>query len=70
MKIALVTDDTSPGRWEPSRIMTTPIVTENPLRLTPVDRDSFCDQATMTEPATATAPTRAQAATGSATPRR
>jgi hypothetical protein len=24
--------------------MTMPIVTEQPLRLTPVDRDPFCDQ--------------------------
>jgi hypothetical protein len=27
---------------EDDRTMTTPVVTERPLRLTPVDRDTFC----------------------------
>ena len=40
--IVHVTDDTSSGRPHNDQTMTTPIVTENPIRLTPVDRDTFC----------------------------
>jgi hypothetical protein len=65
-----VTDDTSRSRWEAASTMTTPIVTENPLRLAPVERDPFADQAMASEPITAIAPTRTQIAIGSTASRR
>jgi hypothetical protein len=40
----LVTDDTRTGRPDAVTAMTTPIVKEQPPRLTPVDRDTFCEQ--------------------------
>jgi hypothetical protein len=40
--IVHVTDDTNPGSPEDDQTMTMPVVTERPLRLTPVDRDTFC----------------------------
>ena len=39
-----MTDDTRSGSPDADPEMTTPIVTEQPQRLTPVDRDTFCDQ--------------------------
>jgi len=42
VQIVHVSDDTSSPRADDARTMTMPVVTERPLRLTPVDRDTFC----------------------------